>query len=168
MRFIEAAGNKICQKFLRKVVCVMFKKFVSVLLCCVMLFTVPLAASAQEPEVSTDEVYEVVPFYEHATQVNAYLTEDGIGIYCHADFRGTSDVTMVWVRVKLQKKFLWWWNEVESADELIQGQVINKQFPFMNDGNGTYRAEVEFAIYNGSGTVVERPTVYTGELVFSE
>lgn len=167
MRFIEAAGNKICQKFLRKVVCVMFKKFVSVLLCCVMLFTVPLAASAQEPEVSTDEAYEVVPFYEHATQVNAYLTDKGFGVYCDASFRGTSDVTMVWIRVKLQKKFLWWWNEVDASDELIQGQNISHTFMFAYDGGGTYRAEVEFAIYNGSGTVVERPTIYTNEVVYN-
>lgn len=140
----------------------MLKKVLSVVLVLVTILSLTITANAQTTNsVAASETSTVQPRYSYTSNTSVGLDiNDGIAL-CWADLCGYSGTTtQIKIKMTLQKKTLFWWNDVET-DSLTVNDYTATLYNEIAVGSGTYRVKAEFTVYCGSD--YEEITSYSQE-----
>lgn len=137
----------------------MRKRLISVILTVVLLCSMGMGTHAMNANTQSDT--EIQPLLNYTSVTSALLTiTDGRAI-CYADVIGYEGVTTkITIEMTLQKKTLWWWDDVQSW-KLTNYDYIASDEESVNVSSGTYRVKAVFTIY--SGTASETVTDYSPE-----
>ena len=104
------------------------------------------------PIYASDET--VTPRYNNTFSTSADFSIDGTGLATITlSYLGYTDfATDATITCKIEKKFLWWWNDVDGAlwVDNVSGSNNVVQHTFQLSKTGTYRLSYEFVI-NGTG-----------------
>ena len=122
------------------------KKFLSLFLMVLMCMSMVL------PIYAADEM--VTPRYNNTFSTGANFSINSSGLATITlNYMGFTDIaTDATITCKIEKKFLWWWNDVDGASwvDYVVGCDNVVQHTFQLSKTGTYRLSYEFVI-NGSG-----------------
>lgn len=143
----------------------MLKRIISVILAVSLCFCVGLCAQAggSSNPLSTASESTVQPRYQYANTVATTLGTSGGKALCAANLTGLSSVTKVKTTMTLQKKTLFWWNEVETWTKTVDGRVSNFE-KTVSVESGTYRVKAVYVVYSGSAS--EEITAYSPDKKF--
>lgn len=147
------------------------KRILCAVLCCVMLIAgLPMASYAEEsaPAASVSEETFAVPdgaspYYIYTNTLTASLSINDGKTTCTAVLSGHSGtIKTVMMRVYLEKKTLWWWNEADSWTQLYTDDYcyFSRQIAA---GSGTYRLHV-VATVTGTDGGSEEVSAYSSEV----
>lgn len=122
------------------------KKFLSLFLVVLMCMSMVL------PIYAADEM--INPRYNNtfSTSANFRISDSGLATATLSYIGYTDFATDATITCKIEKKFLWWWNDVDGAywvDNVVGCDNV-VQHTFQLSKTGTYRLSYEFVI-NGSG-----------------
>lgn len=131
----------------------MSKRIITVILCLSMLFSFCCIANAAD----------VQPRYSYCRSMSVNLSfSDGSAI-CRSRCDGYKDLTdFISVEMTLQKKVLWWWDDVTSWSATYSSATASMSETH-NVGSGTYRVKTEFTITANDGDT-ETITGYSEEV----
>ena len=122
------------------------KKYLSLFL------VVLMCVSMVSPIYAADEM--ISPRYNNTASTSANFSISSTGLATIAlNYMGypgyTTDVV---ITCKIEKKFLWWWNDVDGASwvDTVSGSTNLIEHTFQLSKTGTYRLSYEFVI-NGTG-----------------
>ena len=122
------------------------KKFLSLFLVVLMCMSMVL------PIYAADEM--VTPRYNNtaSTSANFSISSTGLATATLSYIGYTNYATDAVITCKIEKKFLFWWNDVDGAEwtDHIIGSTDIVQHTFQLTKTGTYRLSYEFVI-NGTG-----------------
>lgn len=131
----------------------MSKRIITVILCLSMLFSFCCSVNASS----------VQPRYNYCSNANVKLTISGGTAYCKSGVSCYANLTSsVSVDMTLQKKVLWWWDDVTSWSATYSSETASMSETH-NVGNGTYRVKTEFTITANDGNT-ESITGYSEEV----
>lgn len=111
----------------------------------------------------TDSYISVIaqPMYEYTYSVLPSLSISGEKAACTTVVSGYSGTTTkIQIKMTLQKRFLFWWNEEESWSSTTNGYSATLYKTAAVD-SGTYRVKAEITVYSGSKS--ETITQYSAE-----
>jgi hypothetical protein len=144
----------------------MLKKVFAVLMCGVMLLSASLSVGASAPEQTTPVLEDVQPRLNYISSATSNLSFSGHMATCTAELKGIAGkTTAVWITMKLQKKTLWWWSDVNSWIKYFDTKDARYSLVYPVDGGGTYRLVSEFTAKSGSAE--ETITVTSAEKTIS-
>ncbi len=132
-------------------------------LICLILATVlsmsafAVSASAYN-EQNTVLAETVKPMYLYTNLVSTYLYINGSNAACTSTVRGKSTATKIEATQYLEKKVLWWWNEVEHWDKTVNDNYLNMNNSNDNLESGTYRVRTVATVYNGTNSELVEDT----------
>lgn len=129
----------------------MTKKFLSIFLAVLMLIVVPLSVSAEAT---------VQPRYLYTSSHATTLVISNNVAYVESYLDGYSTATSVKMTLTLQKKVLWWWDDVAEWSDITPNSTISMS-ESATVGSGTYRAKMVAVVC--SGTNSETVEGYSGE-----
>lgn len=129
------------------------KKLLSILLTLLILILIPLSVSAETA---------VQPRYAHVIEHETILNIDSDVAEIDSFIHGDSYVTSIKITLLLQKKVLWWWDDVEEFSDITPNSSI-EVFETTIVGSGTYRVKMTARVCFGSGTNYEDIEGYSGE-----
>ena len=122
------------------------KKFLSLFLVVLMCATMVLPVYAADGMVT--------PRYNNTFSTSANFSISSTGLATIAlNYMGYPDyATGAVITCKIEKKFLWWWNDVDGAlwVDTVSGSTNLIEHTFQLSKTGTYRLSYEFVI-NGTG-----------------
>lgn len=149
----------------------MKKKILSILLCGMLLLSVPLSAgaaaapeTASDPDTVSASSDGVQPRWNYINGARVTLKASGRTLTATAVFDGTSAVTSVAIYTRFQKKGLFGWSDLAPVGIPV---LYLKNSATMNmdrevTSGGTYRAYTEFSAATNAGNEVV--TLYSNEL----
>ena len=129
------------------------KKLLSILLTLLILILVPLSVCAETT---------VQPRYAHVMSHMTDLIINNDVADIESFIHGDSYVTSIKITLVLQKKVLWWWDDVEEFSDITPSNSINVTETTIV-GSGTYRVKMTARVCFGSGTNYEDIEGYSGE-----
>ena len=128
----------------------MMKKILCVTLVLIMLFNASFYVNAVESR----------GLYTRG--IEGYLTITNDTARCRGTLDGTSSVTRIYMTITLQKKVLWWWDDVAAWSQTIQSTSADVTKTY-SVGGGTYRVLVECDVYAGAANY-ETVSAYSSEV----
>ena len=142
----------------------MARKLLCMVLCCAFLMGIGVpAAYAQETEQTASSVSEgIQPRLTYIASANAYLTISNGVATCTTIVKASSDITQIKIVMHLEKKTLFWWNDVTSWTQIFSGNTANMRETYAVSG-GTYRVRSEIRVSKSSSDF-EDTTVYSSEV----
>ena len=98
---------------------------------------------------------EITPYYNNTSSTEAVfvISESGLATISYACFGYEGITTRIVVETKIQKKFLWWWNDVDGAswtDEAAKVYCANDHSIQLSK-SGTYKAVITYNVYGTGG-----------------
>lgn len=118
----------------------MTKKFLSIFLAALMLIMVPLSVSAETT---------VQPRYTYTGSHSTKLViNDNVAIV-ESYVSGYSTATSIKMTVTLQKKVLWWWDDVTEWSNIAPRNYLSIS-ESTTVGSGTYRAKLVAVVCSGT------------------
>ena len=137
----------------------MRKRLISVILTVVLLCTMGMGTHAMGTEIQSDT--GIQPRYSYTDSTLVTLGIDNGTADCFAYIEGYKNITTkVSIEMTLQKKTLWWWNEVKTWSYSVYDYQTSIE-EFISVDGGTYRVKATFTAYNGSAN--ETVTDYSPE-----
>ncbi len=130
----------------------MIKKIMSVFLTLLILAIVPLSISA---ETSVQPRYSYI--MSHSTSL---VIKDDIA-NCEGYVDGDTYVTSVKMTLTLQKKVLWWWDDIIEWSDITPNSTLSMS-ESTSVGSGTYRVKMWARVCAGSAAD-EEIECYSGE-----
>lgn len=97
----------------------------------------------------------ITPYYNNtgSTEALFIIEEDGLATvtYTCIGYRGIT--TNIVVDVKIEKKFLWWWNDVDGASWTDQSSeyYCDSTHTIQLSKSGTYKATITYTVYGSGG-----------------
>ena len=122
-------------------------RIISFVLLVVMLFAMAI------PTIATDD--GIMPCFNNTSTTEAvFIIEDnGIATISYTCLGYEGITTRIVVETKIEKKFLWWWNDVDGAswtDESTKVYCANDHSIQLSK-RGTYRAVITYTVYGSGG-----------------
>lgn len=124
----------------------MFKKFLALVMCLVLMCGTVLIASAETVD------NQVQPRYNYTNIISATLANSSGKALCVGDVHGyNGTTTKIVLTMTLQKKTLFWWSKAEewTITSNTYYAAISKTVAV---SSGTYRVKVEATVYSGSNS----------------
>ena len=118
----------------------MTKKFLSVFLAILMLIMMPLGVSAETA---------VQPRYTYTGSHSTTLFIQNNTAIVESVISGYSTVTSVKMTLTLQKKVLWWWDDVAEWSDITPNRTLEMS-ESTTVGSGTYRAKMVAVVCSGT------------------
>ncbi len=123
------------------------KKLISFAMLVLMLFAMAAPSFATENE--------IMPYYNNtgSTEANFIINDEGLAIIAFTCLGYTDITTRIVVETKIEKKFLWWWNDVDGAswtDETTEDYLHNEHSIQLTK-SGTYRLTITYTVYGTAG-----------------
>lgn len=123
------------------------KRIITVALLVIMIFA--MAA----PSFATDS--GVMPRLNNtdSTEVVFVIDDNGEATVSYICFGYEGITSRIVVEIKIQKKVLWWWNNVDGAswtDETTE-YYLNSEHSIQLSKSGTYRAVITYTVYGSGG-----------------
>lgn len=118
----------------------MTKKLLSIFLAVLMFIMVPLSVSAETV---------VQPRYTYTGSHATILVIDNDVATVESYVNGYSTVTSIKMTVTLQKKVLWWWNDVTEWSNIAPRNYLSIS-ESTTVGSGTYRAKLVAVVCSGT------------------
>lgn len=123
------------------------KRLISFAILVVMLFAMAIPSFATESE--------IMPLLNNTDTTEAIfvIDENGRASVSFTCFGYENITTRIVVETKIEKKFLWWWNDVDGAfwtDESTDVYCTNTHSIQLTK-SGTYRATVTYTVYGTGG-----------------
>ena len=97
----------------------------------------------------------ITPRYNNtgSTEATFYINSDGLATvsYTCIGYRGVT--TNIVVDIQLQKKVLWWWNDVDGATFTDQSSeyYCTNEHSYQLSKSGTYKAIITYTVYGSGG-----------------
>ncbi len=131
----------------------MSKRIITVILCLSMLFSFCCSVNASS----------VQPRYNYVSLMTAGLVISNGTAHCQSDIETPAYQTeRVIIEMHLEKKTLWWWDDVTSWTVSYKGGYCSLSENY-TVGNGTYRVRTEFTVIALGGDT-ETITGYSEEV----
>lgn len=97
----------------------------------------------------------VTPRYNNTAMATAsfFITSTGLAV-ATLDYTGYPDyATGANITCKIEKKFLWWWNDVDGAEWTtnLSGSSNSIEYTYQLSKTGTYRMSFEITVYGTAG-----------------
>lgn len=118
----------------------MTKKLLSIFLATLMIIMVPLSVSAETA---------VQPRYSYTNSHSTTLVIQNDVAIVESYVSGYSTVTSVKMTLTLQKKVLWWWNDVAEWSDITPNRTLTMS-ESTTVGSGTYRAKLVALVCSGT------------------
>lgn len=118
----------------------MTKKLLSIFLAAVILVMVPLSVNAETA---------VQPRYTYTASHSTTLVIKNNVATVESCLDGYSTVTSVKMTLTLQKKVLWWWNDVTEWSDITPNRTLTMS-ESTTVGSGTYRAKMVAVVCSGT------------------
>lgn len=138
------------------------KKIISILTALVMLI-IPFGISAEAT--TPDDHYGVMPAFDYISDANCdlYITESGKASF-NSDINGYSNVLMIEIFVRLQRKTGNTWTDVATNNVVFYDTFACCEGTYYLVDRGLYRTETTFTVYteNDLETIVS----YSAEVVY--
>ncbi len=113
----------------------------------VMLFAMALPVFATENQVT--------PRYNNtgSTETVFLIDEDGVASVSFTCIGYKGITTRIVVETKIEKKFLWWWNDVDGASWTDESNVhyCSNAHSIQLSKSGTYRLTITYTVYGSGG-----------------
>ena len=98
---------------------------------------------------------EIMPRFNNLNTTEAIfvIDENGVATVSYTCIGYSGIATRIVVETKIEKKFLWWWNDVDGAswtDESTEYYCVNDHSIQLTK-SGTYRATVTYTVYGTGG-----------------
>ena len=122
-------------------------RIISFVMLVIMLFAMSI------PTMAVDN--GITPRYNNTDTTEAVfvIRDDGEAIVSFTCFGYEGITTRIVVETKIQKKFLWWWNDVDGAawtDESTKVYCANDHSIQLTK-SGTYKAVITYNVYGSGG-----------------
>lgn len=128
------------------------KKLISFMLTLVMSFSAftvfPVSA---ENAFDTEITESVQPAYLYTVSIYSTLTITNSKASCNSTVIGMSGTTIEGTQY-LEKKVLWWWDEVDHWDQSSSTDTLYINNSKDNLSSGTYRVRTVATVYSGSNS----------------
>ena len=118
----------------------MTKKLLSIFLAALMLIMVPLSVSAETA---------IQPRYSYTWSHSTTLIIDNDSALVESWVEGYSTATSIKMTVTLQKKVLWWWDDVTEWSNIAPRNYLSIS-ERTTVGSGTYRAKLVAVVCSGT------------------
>ena len=138
----------------------MVKRVVCALLCCVMLIvSLPMAAYAENASSAANSdssitIYgtdgEITPYYTYTSSMMCALSISGGTATCTVTLNAYPGVKTIYIRMYLEKKTLWWWNEVGNFNQLFTDEYASMSRQLAASG-GTFRVRAVATVTGSDG-----------------
>lgn len=123
------------------------KKITTILLVIVILCTMIISVQASENE--------VMPRFNNTMQVTTLfnIESNGLAVATYSFYGYAGITTKVVISSKIEKKFLWWWNDVDGAEWVIEVEDDDYAGNHTHQltKSGTYRLVYEYTVYGTGG-----------------
>lgn len=111
----------------------------------------PIVPLDTEAETTTYELTEdVQPRHLYTLSAENSLTINGTSANCFSTATGYSNVTKIETVQYLEKKTLWWWDEVDHWKRTDYTNYAQMTTGRTGLGSGTYRLRTVFTVYVGN------------------
>lgn len=129
-------------------------------MCLIAICVVPISTKAMAASDSS----QISVYYNYTQGKSASLKiQNGVAT-CGSSITGYSGVTTkIKITMYLEKRTLWWWNEVTSWTKTVNGDYANLSKNH-TVSSGTYRLRVVYTVYSGNSS--ETITGYSNEATF--
>lgn len=122
-------------------------RIISFVMLVIMLFAMAIPTMAAEDEIT--------PYLNNTNTTEAVfvILDDGEAMVSYTCFGYQGITTRIVVETKIEKKFLWWWNDVDGAswtDESTEYYCAGDHSIQLTK-SGTYRATVTYTVYGTGG-----------------
>ena len=108
--------------------------------------------------------YDIAPCYNNTSSTEAVFVIDSNGLATVTyTCLGYMDITTsIQVDIKIEKKFLWWWNDVDGAQwtDYSSTDYCDNTHTIQLSKKGTYKATITYTVYGTAGEA----DVITGEI----
>ncbi|MBR2043866.1 MAG: hypothetical protein IJ946_05955 [Clostridia bacterium] len=121
----------------------MKKRIFSMVMAVLMLFTFNIGAYAEST---------VQPRYSYTNSVLARLSVESQQAVCTGIIDCNSSVTKVTVKIILQKKGVFKWNNVTTWTDEVNGDNYSRSYRYGPVDSGKYRVKVEATVYAGTAS----------------
>lgn len=128
---------------MRKLICFMLTFVLSMSAFAV----VSVSAYSEQDTVITDIVQ---PRYAYTESIYTYLSINNGKAICTSIVTGIPTVTKIEATQYLEKKVLWWWEEVDHWDKTVNGDNLYMSNSKENLDDGTYRVRTIATVYYGT------------------
>lgn len=123
------------------------KRLISFAMLVLMLFAMAVPSFATENEIS--------PRFSNldTTEAIFVIDENGRASVSFTCFGYEEITTRIVVETKIEKKFLWWWNDVDGASWIDESTDVycTNMHSIQLTKSGTYRATVTYTVYGTAG-----------------
>ena len=97
----------------------------------------------------------IMPRYNNtsSTEATFVIDENGEASICYTCFGYEGITTRIVVETKIQKKFLWWWNDVDDASWVDESNEMfcTNVHSIQLTKSGTYKAVITYNVYGSGG-----------------
>lgn len=111
-------------------------------------FTVVSVTAYNEQDTVITDI--VQPRYAYTESIYSYLSISGDKATCTSTVTGMPTVTKIEATQYLEKKVLWWWEEVDHWDKTVNGDYLYMCNSKDNLSSGTYRVRTVATVYSGT------------------
>ena len=123
------------------------KRLISFAMLVLMLFAMAMPSFATENGIS--------PRFNNldTTEAAFVILDNGEAVVSYTCFGYTGITTKITVEIKMEKKFLWWWNDVDGAewvDETTK-DYLHYEHTVQLSKSGTYRVSITYTVYGTAG-----------------
>ena len=123
------------------------KRLISFATLVVMLFAMAIPSFATESE--------IMPYYNNTgtTETVFIIDENGLASFSFTCIGYRNITTKIIVETKIEKKFLWWWNDVDGAawtDESTEYYCAGDHSIQLTK-SGKYRLSITYTVYGTAG-----------------
>ncbi len=137
----------------------MFKKLICSILSVVLIMSVGITVSAE-----TVETVSVQPRLTYIMNCESDLIISGSQAKYSCDVDAYPEVTKIVVEMKLQKKTIAWWSEVETTTVTVWDNTLYHQESCSLTSSGKYRNKITITAYSGSNS--EEFTITSAEKTY--
>lgn len=123
------------------------KRLISIAMLVVLLFAMAIPSFATEKQIS--------PRFNNLNTTEAVfvIDENGVATVSYTCIGYSGIATRIVVETKIEKKFLWWWNDVDGAswtDESTEYYCAGDHSIKLTK-SGTYRLTITYTVYGTAG-----------------
>ena len=123
------------------------KRLISFAMLVLMLFAMTISSFAAENE--------IMPRLNNtgSTEAIFVIEESGMATVSYTCYGYPEITTKIVVETKIEKKFLWWWNDVDGAFWTDESTLdfCDGEHSIQLTKSGTYRATVTYTVYGTGG-----------------
>ena len=97
----------------------------------------------------------ITPRYNNtgSTEAIFYINSEGLATVSYTCIGYSGITTNIVVEIQLQKKVLWWWNDVDGASwtDSSAGDYCTNEHDYQLSKSGTYKAIITYTVYGSGG-----------------